>query len=60
MQRLNLHGQAASLHPSGLSQAVTLRLLQEWGADGFAAHVQSVVAFYKGQRDAFLAAADVR
>ena len=58
VQQLSLHAQAVNLHPSGLSQAVLLKLMQHWGTDGFEAHVKSVCAFYQAQRDAFLASAD--
>ena len=58
VEQLNLHTQAVNLHPSGISQAVLLKLMQHWGAEGFARQVANVCAFYLGQRDAFLQAAD--
>eukprot|EP00730_Choanoeca_flexa_P019441 TRINITY_DN9495_c0_g1_i4.p1 TRINITY_DN9495_c0_g1~~TRINITY_DN9495_c0_g1_i4.p1 ORF type:complete len:405 (+),score=71.00 TRINITY_DN9495_c0_g1_i4:128-1342(+) len=59
VDRIVLHGQAVSLHPSGISQALLLKLLEHWGPDGFEEHVAGVVDFYKAQRDAFLASAEV-
>ncbi|RQM30200.1 hypothetical protein B5M09_000292 [Aphanomyces astaci] len=51
IERLNLHTQSANLHSSGLSQ-----LFKQWGEKGWNDHVESVCAFYRGQRDAFLRA----
>ena len=57
--QLCLHTQAVNLHPSGMSQAILLKLLQHWEQTGeFEGHVDKVVEFYRGQREAFLAAAD--
>lgn len=58
VDRIQLHGQATSLHPSGISQAVCLRVLEMWGIEGFEKHVRSVCAFYSQQRDLFLKAAE--
>ncbi|EQC42748.1 hypothetical protein SDRG_00471 [Saprolegnia diclina VS20] len=58
VERLNLHTQSANLHSSGLSQAVVLALLKQWGAAGWEAHLEMVCDFYRGQRDAFLKALD--
>lgn len=58
VQQLSLHAQAVNLHPSGVSQAVLLKLMQHWGEEGFEDHVKSVCSFYQAQRDAFLASAD--
>merc|ERR1711916_90250 len=55
---MGLQSQATTLHPSGVSQAILLKLLQRWGYDGFEEHVQQVSDFYRKQRDALLAAAD--
>ena len=43
--------QVASLHSSGLGQAVVAALLASWGEDGWAAHVAGVQSFYRRQRD---------
>merc|ERR1712188_16966 len=58
INRLMLHGQSTSLHPSGVSQMITLKLLQHWGPDGFKDHVDRVQAFYRSQCDVFIAAAE--
>lgn len=58
IDRLCLHTQAVNLHPSGLSQIAVYKLFEHWGDDGFEAHIASIQAFYRGQRDAFLAAAE--
>ena len=39
VEQLNLHTQAVNLHPSGVSQALFLKLMQHWGSDGFETHV---------------------
>ncbi|OQR99619.1 hypothetical protein THRCLA_06440 [Thraustotheca clavata] len=58
IERLNLHTQSANLHSSGLSQAIVLALLQQWGQDGWNAHLTMVCDFYRRQRDEFLKALD--
>lgn len=39
------------VQPSSLSQIVALRLLKEWGVDGFLTHAQHAANFYKRRRD---------
>eukprot|EP00052_Salpingoeca_macrocollata_P017583 m.143443 g.143443 ORF g.143443 m.143443 type:complete len:260 (+) comp20433_c0_seq7:563-1342(+) len=56
VQRIILHGQTSTLHPSGPSQAIIAKILEQWGLQGFDAHCRSVQAFYKGQCDSFLEA----
>ena len=53
--QLNLHTQAVNLHPSGVSQAIFLKLIRHWGRAGFERHVKGVSRFYAAQRAAFLA-----
>jgi tryptophan aminotransferase len=36
---------------SSLSQVVAIKLLKEWGIDGFLTHAQHTTAFYKRRRD---------
>ena len=36
---------------SSLSQIVAIKLLKEWGVDGFLTHAQHTTAFYKRRRD---------
>ena len=45
VQQLSLHAQAVNLHPSGVSQAILLKLMQHWGEDGFNAHVKTICDF---------------
>eukprot|EP00658_Telonema_sp_P-2_P003627 TRINITY_DN11351_c0_g1_i2.p1 TRINITY_DN11351_c0_g1~~TRINITY_DN11351_c0_g1_i2.p1 ORF type:complete len:460 (-),score=87.29 TRINITY_DN11351_c0_g1_i2:27-1406(-) len=59
VERINLSTQACSLHPSGVSQALVLALLEHWrDLNGFEKHVERVCALYERQRDALLGAAD--
>ena len=58
VERIQLHNQAAVICPSGLSQTVAAAILNEWGEQGWDAHVATVAAFYKRRRDLFLAAAE--
>lgn len=58
IERIILHIQVSSLHPCTFSQFMVLQLLQDWGEEGFLAHVHRVTDFYRGQRDAILASAD--
>eukprot|EP01147_Barroeca_monosierra_P000883 gene883-7902_t len=58
INQLQLHGQAVSLHTSGISQALLLKLLDFWGLHGFHNHVDEVVAFYEKQKEIFLHAAN--
>ncbi|MBR7784345.1 aminotransferase class I/II-fold pyridoxal phosphate-dependent enzyme, partial [Undibacterium luofuense] len=58
IQRIVLHTQISSLHPCTLSQLMISELLYQWGEEGFLAHVDRAIDFYKNQRDFILAAAD--
>lgn len=58
IDRINLHTQATNLHPSGLSQAITLALLSHWEQKGWEDHLASVCTFYRTQRDHFLLSAN--
>lgn len=58
VDRIVLHGQATSLHPSGISQAMIFGLLIKWGHAGFLEHCDDVATFYQEKRDSFLKAAD--
>lgn len=58
IERIVLHTQVSSLHPCTLSQLMILQLLYQWGEDGFLAHVDRTIDFYKNQRDLMLSAAD--
>ncbi|XP_045408462.1 kynurenine/alpha-aminoadipate aminotransferase, mitochondrial-like isoform X1 [Lemur catta] len=58
IERVVLHTQVSSLHPSTFNQLMISQLLQQWGEEGFLAHVHRVIDFYRNQRNAILAAAD--
>ncbi|XP_053315755.1 kynurenine/alpha-aminoadipate aminotransferase, mitochondrial isoform X2 [Spea bombifrons] len=58
LERIILHMQASTLHTSTFTQIMVLQLLQKWGQKGFLEHVESVIQFYRTQRDAMLASAD--
>ncbi|KAJ3127566.1 hypothetical protein HK098_006095 [Nowakowskiella sp. JEL0407] len=60
IERISLHGQVTTLHASGLSQIVTLKLLQKWGVEGFLKHCDDVAEFYRVKRDVFLKCAEKR
>jgi kynurenine/2-aminoadipate aminotransferase len=53
LEKIQLHQQAGSMHPSGLSQAVVHSLFQHWGWDGWDNHVKKVQQFYQDRRDRF-------
>eukprot|EP00050_Salpingoeca_kvevrii_P015924 m.51192 g.51192 ORF g.51192 m.51192 type:complete len:432 (-) comp6592_c0_seq1:162-1457(-) len=58
IRSLLLHGETSTLHPCGLSQAVVLSILEQWGFDGFLSHTRKVAAFYKAQGEAMLEACE--
>ncbi|XP_068125399.1 kynurenine/alpha-aminoadipate aminotransferase, mitochondrial isoform X2 [Hyperolius riggenbachi] len=58
IDRVILHMQASTLHTSAFTQIMIFQLLQKWGVEGFLDHIESVINFYKMQRDTMLACAD--
>ncbi|XP_014446852.1 kynurenine/alpha-aminoadipate aminotransferase, mitochondrial isoform X2 [Tupaia chinensis] len=58
IERIILHMQVSTLHTSTFSQFMIAQLLHQWGEEGFLAHVDRVIDFYRNQRDAILAAAE--
>ncbi|KAG8134762.1 putative Kynurenine-alpha-aminoadipate aminotransferaseserine-threonine-like protein, partial [Naja naja] len=58
IDRVILHIQVSTMHTSTFTQLMIAQLLQQWGLNGFLGHVDSVVDFYKQQRDVMLNAAD--
>ncbi|XP_075840673.1 kynurenine/alpha-aminoadipate aminotransferase, mitochondrial [Microtus pennsylvanicus] len=58
IERIVLHTQVSSLHPCTLSQLMISQLLYQWGEEGFLAHIDRTIDFYRDQRSAILAAAD--
>ncbi|XP_077984374.1 kynurenine/alpha-aminoadipate aminotransferase, mitochondrial-like [Glandiceps talaboti] len=58
MDRLKLHVQASVLHTSSLTQTLAIKLLDDWGMDGFKQHVDGVSEFYLERRNLLLASAE--
>ncbi|XP_026534663.1 kynurenine/alpha-aminoadipate aminotransferase, mitochondrial isoform X1 [Notechis scutatus] len=58
IDRVILHIQVSTMHTSTFTQLMIAQLLQQWGLNGFLDHVDSVVDFYKQQRDVMLNSAD--
>ena len=65
IERIELHGQASSLHTCGLAQGLVAALLDAWAAErggdvhaAFAVKMAEVAAFYHRRCEAFLAAAE--
>ncbi|KAJ7168703.1 PLP-dependent transferase [Mycena filopes] len=56
LRAIDGHTATANLQPASLTQAVTYKLLEAWGQDGFLAHTRGVSAFYRARRDVFEAA----
>ena len=46
----------SNLQTSSLTQAITAKLLDAWGYEGFKIHTEQVSAFYRDKRDVFEAA----
>ncbi|XDB52908.1 PREDICTED: kynurenine/alpha-aminoadipate aminotransferase, mitochondrial isoform X1 [Capra hircus] len=58
IERIVLHIQVSTMQTSTFAQLLVSHLLHQWGEEGFLAHVDRVIDFYREQRDALLAAAD--
>ncbi|XP_066243992.1 kynurenine/alpha-aminoadipate aminotransferase, mitochondrial [Saccopteryx leptura] len=58
IERVVLHTQVSTLHPSTFTQLMISQLLHQWGEEGFLAHIERVIDYYRKQKDALLAAAD--
>lgn len=58
IERIVLHIQVSTMQTSTFAQLLVSHLLYQWGEEGFLAHVDRVIDFYREQRDALLAAAD--
>ncbi|XP_067407834.1 kynurenine/alpha-aminoadipate aminotransferase, mitochondrial-like isoform X2 [Emydura macquarii macquarii] len=56
--RIILHMQISTMHPSTFAQILVLELLRKWGKKGLLEHTDRLAEFYRTQRDAMLAAAD--
>jgi len=53
VDRLQLMQQASVMHPSGISQAIALSVLETLGKEGLEAHLRKVCDTYKERRDRF-------
>ncbi|KAB0407605.1 hypothetical protein E2I00_017149, partial [Balaenoptera physalus] len=58
IERIVLHTEVSTMHTSTFTQLLVSQLLHQWGEEGFLAHVERIIDFYRKQRDALLAAAD--
>ncbi|KAM6949080.1 kynurenine/alpha-aminoadipate aminotransferase, mitochondrial [Aplochiton taeniatus] len=58
VDRVVLHIQASTMHTSSFTQLMVSQLLHGWGQEGFLNHIDSVIEFYRKQRDAMLSSAD--
>ncbi|XP_060157336.1 kynurenine/alpha-aminoadipate aminotransferase, mitochondrial isoform X2 [Globicephala melas] len=58
IERIVLHTEVSTMHTSTFTQLLVSQLLHQWGEEGFLAHVERVIDFYRKQRDALLAAAN--
>ncbi|XP_078450661.1 kynurenine/alpha-aminoadipate aminotransferase, mitochondrial isoform X2 [Lampetra planeri] len=58
VNRVILHMQTSTMHTSTFSQILVYKLLEQWGIDGFLDHVDSVVEFYRSQKDAMVSSAE--
>ncbi|XP_060040344.1 kynurenine/alpha-aminoadipate aminotransferase, mitochondrial isoform X2 [Erinaceus europaeus] len=58
IERVVLHTQVSTVHSSTFAQLLILQLLHQWGEEGFMAHIQRVIDFYRLQKDALIVAAD--
>ncbi|XP_039607184.1 kynurenine/alpha-aminoadipate aminotransferase, mitochondrial [Polypterus senegalus] len=58
IDRVVLHIQTSTMHTSTFTQLMVSQLLNKWGQEGFLKHVDSVVDFYRKQRNAMLTSAD--
>ncbi|KAM5308884.1 kynurenine/alpha-aminoadipate aminotransferase, mitochondrial [Glossophaga mutica] len=58
IERVVLHTQVSTLHTSTFTQLMISHLFHQWGEEGFLAHIDRVINYYRKQKDAILAAAD--
>ncbi|XP_036280166.1 kynurenine/alpha-aminoadipate aminotransferase, mitochondrial isoform X2 [Pipistrellus kuhlii] len=58
IERIVLHTQVSTLHTSTFTQLMVSQLLHQWGEEGFLAHIERVIDYYRKQKDALLKAAD--
>lgn len=58
IQTMLMHLEATLAQASGISQLMTLELLDRWGIDGFMNHVKEIQTFYQRRRDVAIKYAD--
>lgn len=51
LDKIEAHSMTCVVQASSLSQIVAIKLLKEWGVEGFLTHAQHAAAFYKRRRD---------
>ncbi|KAJ3522241.1 hypothetical protein NMY22_g11975 [Coprinellus aureogranulatus] len=51
LDKIEAHSMTNVVQPSSLSQIVALKLLKEWGIEGFLKHAEHAANFYKRRRD---------
>ncbi|KAJ8676210.1 hypothetical protein QAD02_011996 [Eretmocerus hayati] len=54
IERLQLHVQSSTIHPSSLSQVLVSKLLETWSDEDVEAHISRIQDFYKERRDEML------
>ncbi|KAF6755774.1 TdiD protein [Ephemerocybe angulata] len=55
---IEAHSMTNIVQASSISQILAIKVLREWGIDGFLKHVQNAANFYKRRRDVMAAALD--
>eukprot|EP01087_Luapelamoeba_hula_P005909 TRINITY_DN1596_c0_g1_i4.p2 TRINITY_DN1596_c0_g1~~TRINITY_DN1596_c0_g1_i4.p2 ORF type:complete len:191 (-),score=35.13 TRINITY_DN1596_c0_g1_i4:41-613(-) len=58
IETMQLSQQITTMHPSGVSQMLLLRLLEKWGPEGLESHLKSIRAGYRNRRDNIAASAE--
>ncbi|XP_035681120.1 kynurenine/alpha-aminoadipate aminotransferase, mitochondrial-like isoform X2 [Branchiostoma floridae] len=58
IEKLVYHMQVCTQHANTLSQMICLLILQDWGQEGFDAHMESVTEFYRKRRDIIVESCD--
>lgn len=56
LEKMSLHIQCTSLHPSSLSQVLVYKLFESWDQEKFENHFKSIQNFYRERRDMMLSA----
>ncbi|XP_051159721.1 kynurenine/alpha-aminoadipate aminotransferase, mitochondrial-like isoform X2 [Leptopilina boulardi] len=56
LEKMSLHIQCTSLHPSSLSQVLVYKLFESWDQEKFENHFKDIQVFYRERRDMMLSA----